>query len=299
LASRPASGPTARKWYDPTGWPEPVRWVALVPLPVGAAIVAFVIYSVVNGIFPDMPSALTGLLAVVVAASAYVGLSRLLAPSFDRLIGVVQVGAVCLFAAYMVAKAVLEPARNGSPTWYTILFGVAAIGGAVYGSSVALEGSAAAVRREVYAWMPAPLRWVLFIPIALLLAVLSAAAFGLLLYALHVSADAAKLVNTILMSAIFIGVASAVAPCGKNVVGIVFALIFGFFAVFQILAGAFRPVAAQMIAGYFHKDLADVAFDSPVWYQLLTGFGLLAGAVVGALGAVRAERDRRAASRNV
>lgn len=279
------------KWYDPAIWPRWVRWCATVIVPLLVAIVVYVVYDIVNNIVPMVPSAVTSLFAALIAAYAYVVSGRIIAPSSRRFIGYTLALIALIFVGYFIGVIVTKP-TSSMPAWYGVLFGLVGAAGAVFGAFIEMPDRDAA-RREFYAFLPTPLRWALFLPIAIVLSFLVDFALGIPLALMHLNSEVIKLVNTPLSMAVFIGVAAAVAPRAKGLVGVTLGAIFTAIALIGLFITADRPLAAQIISHALHRNPDDFVWSTSVWYQTLSFTSVLLASVIAAWGSVDAERQRK------
>ena len=280
------------KWYEPTGWPRWVRWAAVAPLSLLAAIAIYFIYAIINGIASELPSSITSLFAIAIGVYVYVGVGRVIAPAFSKLVGFTLATTALTFIGWFLGNVVAN-APHGIPQWYAVLVGLAAMGAALGGAFADIPDRVPH-EREVYAWLPGALRWVLFIPIAVTLAVAVCFVLAVPLALMSLNSDVVRLINTPLATATFIAVCAAVVPKAKNVVGIIFAVLLGLLALVQLFSGIDRGAAVQIFASLAHKGRDEIAWSMTPWYQTLTGLGMLAGCCIGMVGSVQAEKTRKA-----
>jgi hypothetical protein len=286
---------SARQWYDPSGWPRWVRWLLVGPVSLLAAVAIFFLYNIINAVASEVPTALTSLFAIAIGTYAFVGIGRVIAPAFSRLVGYVLATTALTLVGYYLGNIVVSGAQE-TPTWYAILVGLVAMCSAI-AAAVTDIPDANPDEREVYAWMPSVLRWILFLPIALVLAGLACLALGVPLFFMHFSTDVVQLLNTPLAIATLIAVAAAVTPAWKNFVGVTIAALIAVVSFSQLLAGADRSLALQLIAALTHRRAQEFGWSMTPWYETLSGLSGLAGCVIGAIGAVQAEgRRKRVAS---
>ncbi len=168
---------SATELYDPRSWPRWLRWCLTAPFSLLAAIIAFFVYSIVNNFLgSELPSAVTGLFAILIGSSAFVFCGRYIAPSFNRYVGYTLGVAVLAVAGYY-AGMVVSAGSGTLPKWYAFIIPLAAAGGAIYACASDLSDPTQESAPDSFAWMPNLLRWLAFIPVALLLSLLSIFAF--------------------------------------------------------------------------------------------------------------------------
>jgi hypothetical protein len=273
--------PTA-PWYDPEGWPRWLRWCLALPLSLLAAVIVYFIYNIANSFFPDMPTAVTSLLAVLIGSTAFVLCGRYVAPGFHRYVGYTIGVAVVTFAGYAMGM-ILTQGSGSQPKWYALLVPIAAAVGALYGCFAGLPDLRDHAGKEVYSWMPGPLRWLALVPVALVLTVAVCFALGLPLAFLRIDLDIIKLVNTPIAAAVFVGVAAAVAPSHKKLVAMTLGSFIGLFAVGLFLSALDRPLTVQILSQFTHADPSTLGFSMSVWYQIMSSTSALAGALTAVL----------------
>jgi hypothetical protein len=280
-------------WYDPQGWTRWLRWLLALPLSLLAAVIIYFVYYIANSFFPDMPTAVTGLLAVLIGSTTFVLCGRYVAPSFDRYVGYTLGVALLVFAGYVLGM-ILTQGSGSSPKWYALLMPVAAAVGALYACFADLSERRDHSGSEMFSWMPGPLRWLTFIPVALFLAVAACFALGLPLASLRINEDVIRLVNTPILIAVFIGVAAAVAPSHKKAVAITLGLLIALFSIVLFLSALDRPLTVQIVPriirvldpGFFertHFDPSSLTFAMSVWYQIMSSTSALAGVLIAIL----------------
>jgi hypothetical protein len=279
-SARHGTKPTAI--WDPEGWPRWLRWCLALPLSLLAAVIVYFIYYIANSIFPDMPSAVTGLLAILIGSTAFVLCGRYVAPAFNRYVGYTQGLALLTFAGYLLGM-VLTQGSGSLPKWYALLMPIAGGVGALYACFADLPELGDHAGKEVYSWMPDPLRWLAFIPIALILAMAVCFALALPLAFLRIHSDIIKLVNTPISAAVFVGVAAAVAPSHKKTVAITLGSFIALFAVGLFLSALDRPLTVQIISQFTHTNPSILGFYMSVWYQIMSSTSALAGALIAVL----------------
>lgn len=280
LPNAPRPEPTkAIKWYDPEGWPRWLRWCLALPLSLLAAVIVYFIYNIVNSFSSEIPTALTGLLAIVVGSAAFVLCGRHVAPGFNRYVGYTFAAALLSAAGYL-AGMILTQGSGALPKWYAVLIPIAAAFGALYACFADMPDLHDHEGKEVYSWMPGPLRWLAFIPIALVLSVVVNFALGLPFAFLNLSSDIVKLVNTPITAATFIGVAAAVAPSHKKVVAVTLSVLIAIFAVGLLFSALDRPLTVQIISRLTHTDPSILRFYMSVWYQIMSSISTLAGLLI-------------------
>ncbi len=240
-----------------------------------------------------MPAAVTRLLAILIGSSAFVVCGRYVAPAFGRYVGYSLGVALLVFAGYVMGN-VMTQGSGSLPKWYAVLMPIAAAVGAVYACFADVPESGDPNGREIYSWMPGPLRWLTFIPFAFVLTIVVCFALGLPLAFLRLNFDIIKLVNTPITAAVFIGVAAAVAPSHKKAVAITLGAFIALFAIGLFLSALDRPLTIQVISRITHADPSTLGFYMSPWYQILSSSGALAGVLIAILATARVAKAPRA-----
>jgi hypothetical protein len=138
--------------------------------------------------------------------------------------------------------------------------------------------------------MPAPLRWCLFVPIALVASLLAAYAVGFPLSLARLDAALIPIANAPVTAAVFVGVSAAVAPRGKKIVGIALATIAGILVLVLFWTGLNAAVTKATLPLNIGQRPDELALSITVWSQVLTTAGAIAGLAIGAIAAAHAER---------
>lgn len=270
-------------WYDPEGWPRWLRWCLALPLSLLVAVIVYFVYYIVNSILPDVPTAVTGLLAVLIGSSAFVTCGRYIAPAFDRYVGYTLGVALLTFAGYDMGM-ILTQGSTSLPKWYAVLVPIAAAVGALYACFADLrELRGQPPGREIYSWMPAPIRWLVFLPLAVTVALIVCFALALPLAFLGISSEAIKLVNTPISAAVFISVAAAVVPMYKKPIAIALGSVIGLYSLTLFLSALDRPLTLQIVAQTTHTYPSTFGFYMSPWYQILSSLSALSGVVIAIL----------------
>jgi hypothetical protein len=193
-------------WYDPVGWPRWVRWLAVFPLPIIASIAYFFIYLIVNGLFLfilrvllgaiSVPlgvwvTALLGAILAPMAAQVYVFVGVVIAPSFRHLVGIVLAGIIVLLCGFLIGMYLSGTGSiNQYDRWYDIFLMVLAAIGAIAGciKSIEINGDDdKKCDKKNIVRIPSVIRWIFFLPVGVVTALLLLVPELLFSYIFHVN----------------------------------------------------------------------------------------------------------------
>ncbi|MBV8343756.1 MAG: hypothetical protein JO190_02055 [Candidatus Eremiobacteraeota bacterium] len=259
-------------------WPTWLRWCLAGPLSVLPVAVVYLVYDAVNRFAPGVVSEIAGVFAAGIGSAAFVYCGSTIAPRFAEYVRYTLATAVIITAIYAVVLASLA-GFGMPPVWYVVLAGLAAAGGVVWASAAgrrdAIESSA-----EMFDWMPDILRWLAFVPAAVVLSLLAGYALGLPLLLLRFHAELVPLVTTPVVTAALAGVAAAMAPRYKKMVALIFGGLIALLVILLLWAALVRTVNQQMLPLYVYQKPNERGLLTTVWYELLTAAGSLAGLAI-------------------
>lgn len=268
-------------------WPSWLRWCLTGVLAVLPVVVAYLIFALVAGVAPAIAAQAVGVLAAALGCGAFVYVGRAVAPSFRRYVALTLVAAIAIGAIYFM---VTSSRLLGAPAGFVFLAGLAAIAGAICGCVARLGDPAEPAAGEIFGWMPAILRWCAFVPIALVASLLAAYELGFPLSLARFDGALIPIANAPVTAAVFVGVAAAVAPRGKKIVGIALAVLAALVVLVLFWTGLSAAVTRQTLPLNIGQRPDELALEITVWSQILTTAGAIAGLAIGAIAASRAER---------
>jgi hypothetical protein len=259
--------------YASLAW-QLLRWALVVPACLVIAVVVNFLVAFINSFGGDIPSGIVWLFAAGTSGYACTYSTLYIAPGAQRATAAtIALGAV-LGSVYVIGHAIREPASITLPLWYVsiiaIVFAIAALIGACspYDESDLLPQSP----------LPTALRWILFLPCAIVGAFCIAFAleFAMQTFAPGL-ADLAGVEIRLLFGAIFIGIATAIAPAGRRIVVSVISLPWLVTGSGYFITGLFRPV----VTSWFHRigDPGIAFYDTP-FVQCLQGLALLGACII-------------------
>jgi hypothetical protein len=280
-------------WYDPIGWPHWVRWLAIFPLPIIASTAFVYVYTIVGGLLFFIPTALRGAIVIFMAASIYVFIGAIIAPSFRYLVGIMLAGVVILFVGYLLGITLSGiGTETKNPHWYDILLTVLATIGAITGCIKSMKINRKEEKyydkKNIVRVHPV-IRWALFLPVGIISSVIIIVPESLFSYFFHIDSELISLENYLVMSTIFMSITTVIAPSGKAIIGIFLASIFAIIGILKILVAAFGPWIFSLL---FHKYGVNLKGYEPAWYQILQGCAMLLSSSVVSIGAVKASKAR-------
>lgn len=279
-----------------------MRWIAIFPIPIFASVIIYFLNMIVDSFNPlpfsvGMPTALVAAFATVAAAAGYVLVGVTIAPAFRHLVGVALAGVVVLLCGFLLGNFFTGNTPNTTatnPRWYDMLLIILAAAGAIGSSIYSFEmkdQEGVSHGKKFLICLPSIIRWITFLPIGAIMALLIIVPEVLVNYFTHVDMKLILLENHLIMSLVFIAIATVIAPKGKALVGIVLASLWGAWGLVEIFSAAFRPLISSWLE---HKYGWEVAAYDPIWYKILQGIAMVSSSVIVSIGAIEASKKQKA-----
>jgi hypothetical protein len=247
------------------------RWVAVVPAALVCGILGYFVSAIGNSIGGLMVSGIVTLFACAIAGYAAVSAAKLIAPNVKVGAGLAVASMVFLGAFYSCANGLTGQFTGEQPIWYTILLLVAMVIGAL--SGIAVDGGTEVAFPSA---PPAPARWVLFLPLAIVaalpalgLAIITELQFPRLFGIMDVEVR-------FLTGIAIISVATAVAPAGKRVVASLLGGLWGLVGGIMFFGAIARPLITAWVA----RSGNVMHYYLPAWQQAAEGLAWLLAAAI-------------------
>lgn len=258
-------------------WPDWVRWAVALPIAAVLSIVAFFLYSIVNGLFNSGSggSDWYSILAVGFGSGAFVFVGTLLAPRY-HFFAALALGGIVLASAIVFVYAITLPQSHtdpGAPLWQLWLLPPVALIGAV----VAIANTKSTDRDETpsgpfFGRLPTIARWVFLVPTAVILAFLPVVTVGVVgqLVGSGINPIVLQMENFAIFPVLLITIGASIAPKHKIAVSWILAI---------------PPLAIALAGIYFNAVMGPVP-DEPNWVFYAFAFVILYSIIV-ALMAIR------------
>jgi hypothetical protein len=249
------------------------RWVAVLPAAIAVAAAAYLVTGIVNSIGGELASGIVGLIAIGVAGYAAVAAAQFIAPTVKRAAGTAIAVMIVLLSCYSIGNGLTGTYNSATyPLWYTVLLEAALAVGALSGITVEIEQQPVPPVRVHFL-----VRWLAFVPVALL----SAGVVGVLLvfieYYLPNAAGILKLEGSFLFGLIFISVATAIAPRGRRIVASLTGALWAISGTLYFMGALLRPILKPWIESISKHS---IDFYEPTWLQALHGMAWIAAAAI-------------------
>ncbi|HEY6325812.1 MAG TPA: hypothetical protein VIW73_04760 [Candidatus Cybelea sp.] len=219
---------------------------------------------------------MVALFAVGISAALFVYCGSAIAPRFRRYVRYTLTAAVLTPAIYYVITASVE----GVSARPAVLTGLAAVAGVICAYAAA-RGDVTESGSEMFGWMPGTLRWVAFIPVAFVLSLIAGYAIGLPLSLLPLNTQQfVPLVTTPVFTAAFVGVAEAVAPRNKRIVGLTLSSLTAVIVIMFLWVGLVQAVNGAIVPIYVYAKPDERALSITVWHEVLMAAACLAGLAI-------------------
>jgi hypothetical protein len=246
-----------------------LRWALIVPACIVITVVVDVVVAWINSIAGDIPSGLVWLCAA--GASGYMCSYSALytAPKAQRATASTIALGAALGSAYFVGHAIREPASVILPLWYVVIIAVIFTIAAIIGAASPYDENDPLPQLFV----PAVLRWILFLPCATIgaLCIAMVLELAMLTFAPQL-AEIAGIELRLLFGVIFIGIATAIAPIGRRIVVSVISLPWLLSGIALFVGGLFPHAVAGLLGRLGHKSFT---FYADPFTQLLEALGML------------------------
>ncbi|HYL26876.1 MAG TPA: hypothetical protein VEW74_03515, partial [Candidatus Nitrosotalea sp.] len=214
---------------------------------------------------------------------------RRVAPRFQG--DVAFVLAIGVFATAIFTFAL--GSNNGfaaPPRWYTALLALGAVAGAIYGYNAKPANTDAAPGHDAFARMPHFVRWLVLIPLAVVVALFAAFGISIPLALLHAHSEIVSFANAPVSSAAFVGAGAAIAPGHKKGIAVTLGIITGLVVVILLFAALQQATTAATLPIYVYQQPNEKGLVLTAWLDFLTSLGALAGILVALRAVWRAQR---------
>jgi hypothetical protein len=260
--------------YDGPWWVA-LRWVAVIPASIVIAIIAYVLTSIVNGLVgSELVSGLASLLAAGAAGYISVAMSLAIAPEAKRA-AATAVAAMMILASFFVIGNVVtgQAPKSEMPSWYLVIVWLAFAVGAICG--LFAEASFETVASIN---LPPLVRWILFLPVAVVVGagVMLAMILGVVQFFPGAS-GILDIETRFIPAIILISLAIAIAPSHRRIVAVAVSLLWIVGGSGYLVGAISRPIVQPLIE---HAEHGPIVFDAPAWLMALRGAAwFLAGVI--------------------